>query len=127
MKRFIVSLAVLIGLLVPMLSPQFAAAETVDVFPTGCKAAICKDTSGGKNPIFGPDGVLTKATHIMAIFVGVVATIAIIISGLMMITSGGDATKSANARRALSYSMVAVVIAIMAQLIVSFVLDNIAP
>lgn len=127
MKKILVTLALLTGLLMPTLAVQAASAETVDVFPSGCTAAICKDTSKNKNPIFGPDGVMTKATHILAIFVGVVATIAIIVSGLMMITAGGDATKTANARRALAYALVAVVIAIMAQLIVSFVLDNIAP
>jgi len=127
MKKLLVAFAILMSLLSPALALQSASAETVDVSPDGCTAAICKDKSGSKNPIFGPDGIMTKATHILAIFVGVVATIAIIISGLMMMTAGGDATKTANARRALSYALVAVVVAIMAQLIVAFVLDNIAP
>ncbi len=127
MKRLFVSLALLFGLLLPGLATQVAAADTVNVFPDGCTAAICKDSNGGKNPIFGPDGVMTKATHILAIFVAVAATLAIIIAGLMKITAGGDATKTANAHRALSYALVAIVVALMAQLIVSFVLDKIAP
>ncbi|HKR82324.1 MAG TPA: hypothetical protein VJR27_05010 [Candidatus Saccharimonadales bacterium] len=119
----------LAALVVPMASVGVGWADSVSVFPSGCGADICKDNSAGakSNPIFGPQGIMTEIIHILAIFVGVVAVISIIVAGFMMITAAGDSTKVSNARRALLYAIMGLVVAAIAQTIVVFVLDRVAP
>lgn len=131
MKRRI-ALAVssmLISIFLPVTVLGVAHADSVTVFPSNCTADICKDNASGakKNPLFGPSGVLTEVIHILAIFVGVVATFSVLIAGFMAITAAGDSTKVANARRALLYAIIGLFIAAIAQTIVVFVLDKIAP
>jgi hypothetical protein len=122
-------LSAFVMVLVPLVSVGLVHASAVTVFPSNCTADICKDNAADakKNPLFGPSGVLTEVIHILAIFVGVVATISVLIAGFMAITAAGDSTKVANARRALLYALIGLFVAAVAQTIVIFVLDRIAP
>ncbi|HSX08474.1 MAG TPA: hypothetical protein VLG11_06310 [Candidatus Saccharimonadales bacterium] len=122
----VVGLVLAANLAVAGLGIANAKVAAVDVLPTGCTADICKDKSSG-NPLYGPSGVMTKIIHLLAIFVGLVAIFSLIISGLMMITAGGDASKVSNARRAFAYALIGLVVAALAQTIVAFVLTKIAP
>ena len=60
-----------------------------DVFKGVCSdlqaqsSTVCKSKDlGGKNPIFGPEGVLTVAINIISIIVGVVALIFVILMNM---------------------------------------------
>lgn len=57
--------------------------------------------------------------------VGVVAVIIIIIAGIMMSTSFGDSGKVRKAKSAILYSVIGLVVAVLAAAIVNFVLDGI--
>lgn len=129
MKRLMLAFVTLaIGVCTPVAVLGVAsAASPVQVFPSGCGANICKESAGKTNPIFGPSGVMTEVIHLLAIFVAVVSTITVIVAGIMMSTAAGDAAKVANARRALLYAAMGLLIAAVAQGIVAFVLNNVAP
>lgn len=90
------------------------------------KPAICSDnqTNSKDNPIIGPNGLVTKGVKILALIVGIAAVVSIIISGIRFILSSGDPNNVNNARQALIYSLVGLIIAAMAQAIASFILNK---
>ena len=103
-----------------------------DVFKGVCSdlqaqsSTVCKSKDlGGKNPIFGPEGVLTVAINIISIIVGVVALIFVILGGLKFITSGSNPQDVSKARETVIYALVGLMIAGLAQVIVQFFLKKI--
>jgi hypothetical protein len=110
------------------LSPSVSA---VDVLP-GCggnSAVATSATCQGRNnvnndPISGNNGILIKATRIIATVTGIVAVIMLIIGGFRYVSSGGDASKVASAKNTIIYAIVGVAIAISAGAIVTFVLGK---
>jgi hypothetical protein len=131
-------LLVVLGLVLPILvlsTPQFANAvnvidpvcnqDNIRSLPPEEQPAVCKDNNpGGENPIVGKNGVLTRAIQIIAVIVGIASVFSMVISGFRMITSGGDGGKVASARTGVIYSLVGLVVAASAQIIVSFVLSR---
>jgi hypothetical protein len=109
------------------------SARAVDVLSGPCGSggsgtpAVCKDDSSGSstNPIFGPSGILTIAIKLISLFIGVIAIIVIVISGLRFVFSNGDSNAAAGARTAIIYSVVGLIVAALAQVIVAFVLNNV--
>ena len=76
----------------------------------------CNGTSVGK---------LTSAiVGILSIIVGIAAVIVIIIAGFKYITSGGEASKIANAKTTLIYALVGLVVVALAQFIVHFTINT---
>ncbi|HET7640350.1 MAG TPA: hypothetical protein VFK47_16620, partial [Ktedonobacteraceae bacterium] len=65
-----------------------------------------------------------KASNIIATLAGIAAVIMVIISGFMYVTSGGDPSKVNNARATLLYSIVGVVVIVMARTIIVFVINK---
>lgn len=128
------NLAIASGLIVFMFafSPQAAGAQE-NVFKDVCSnaklrnenPAVCRDAEQRGNPLFGPDGILTKIINIISLLVGIAATIMIIIGGLRFITSGSNPQDAAGARETVLYALVGLVVAAMAQIIVRFILFNI--
>ncbi len=131
-KKLLISLATITALLAPAAALQPAYA--VDVLGndgSACKnsdatskPAICKDNStNASNPIYGKDGILTAVINILAKIVGVVSVIIIVIAGVRMILAQ-DPNASSNARRGVISAVVGLVIALLAQALVSFVLSK---
>lgn len=108
-----------------------AMAAQEDVFQEVCTKApqstVCKSKGNGTdNPLFGPNGVLTSAIGIISIIVGIVAVIMIILGGFKLVTSGSNPQDVAKARETIIYAIVGVIIALLAQVIVQFVLKEIS-
>lgn len=128
-KRFTVIVSLILGLSMPMFMSMTPAAA-ITIVPNcgsgsaGGKPAVCKDLSSGAgstNPIIS---VIKAAISILSYIVGVAAVIGIVASGIRMIASGGDPNAISSARSGLLYSLVGVVVVILAQIIVVFVLDK---
>lgn len=127
----IFAIAALLAL--PLLTVPAYAQPKVDVFDRGvCKnadtnqSAVCKDKAVGttdNNPISGSEGVLTKIINLLTVIVAIVAVITIIMAGLKFITSSTNPQDVANARERIIYSVVALVIAALAQFLVRFILN----
>lgn len=131
MKR-IITLLVILGF---MGLPVFVTpAAAVDVIGPACQnadpanlPAVCRPNPNPStsNPLFGPDGILTTAVNLLSILAGVIAVFVIIISGAKMITSAGDSNSVKEARNALLYAVISLVIVASAQIIVRFILNKI--
>jgi cytochrome bd-type quinol oxidase subunit 2 len=113
-----------------LLAPATPALAATDPFGGVCSnpgtsdAAVCKDKTT-KNPITGPNGLIIKATRVLAVIAGVAAVIMIIVSGLRYILSEGDPAKASQARNGLIYALVGLIVIIAAQSIITFVIDRI--
>lgn len=129
MRSISLSFARLVAiLLLPFVIGLSAQVAAVDVFPCEGKAVstdVCQNVkdpaNAGKNPIIG---LVKSVITVLSIIIGVAAVIAIIVGGLSLITSSGDAQAIANARRSIIYALIGVVIVLIAQALVAFVLNK---
>lgn len=127
MRRIALSLAMMMTLLTAM--P--ATAGAFDPFGGACgggnsDSAACK--ANGSDPIAGPNGVLVKATNIIAFFAGAIAVIMIIVSSIKLITSGSDMSTGSRtdtdveeARRGIANALLGLVVILLAKFIITYV------
>jgi hypothetical protein len=126
MKR----LAFLIAALVCLMLPATAIAASYNPLSDACgsgggAASSTTCDTNGSDPIAGPNGVIEKATIIIASISGIVAVIIIVIAGFMFGLSNGDAQKAASARMAIIGALVGLVIIAAATSIITFVVGKI--
>ncbi len=69
-------------------------------------------------------GVVRSAINLLSIVVGVAAVIMLIIGGLKFITAQGESSSVASARATIIYSIIGLVIVLLAQVIVRFVISE---
>lgn len=129
-KTLLISLACTLSLALPFVVT--AQAHAIDIINPACQTAqtadkpsFCNQPVQTENPIFGPDGLVTKGLSIFALVIGIIAVIVIIISGLRMVVSGGDSNTITASRNAIIYAVVGLVIAAIAQSLVVFLLRRI--
>lgn len=105
-----------------------APALAVDPLDNACKgaankAAVCEEDK--QETISGRGGILYRVTQLISAIAGVAAVIAMIVGGFMYVLAGGDAAKAATARNTLIYAAVGLVVIVLAQSIISFVVNRI--
>lgn len=127
MIKFFTSLILVIALLLSStLLPLPAFAASNDKLFSSCSQApnspVCKDKNTTENPAVD---VIASAANIIAILTGLAAVIMIIISGLTMITSGGNQETVTNARKRLVAALIGLVIVVLAWTITRFVIDKV--
>ena len=128
MIRYLARLLPVLALAVAVLAvvaPAVPAYADTDPFKgiTCSKAsdsAICKNSNG--DPLTGPNGVLQKASTLIAIIGGAFAIIMMVLSGITYITANGDKEAIGKAKRTLIFSTVGLVILIMGRFIVGWVI-----
>lgn len=106
-------------------------ASAAEVFqPCNGSAAntdVCQDANaqagnnGSNNPIVD---IISAAIKVISFLIGAAAIIGIVVSGIRMTTAGGDSQAVASARSALIYSLIGVAVAVLAQVLVAYVLDK---
>jgi len=116
-KYLILTLGIITGFCAVALPVTVSA---IDVFPV-CRGgsndtAVCKGT-GDK-----VDSFINTAINVTLYILGAISVVMIIIAGVMYTTSAGDAAAVAKAKSTLMYSIVGLVVAILAYAIVNFVL-----
>lgn len=124
MCRLLVILTCVSVLLAPV------AALAYDPFSGPCsgngtgESTVCAniDTS---NPLIGSNGLIVKIGYILAILSGIAAVVTIVVSGLLYITSGGDAAKAKGARDAIVSTVIGLVVIALASTLIAFVLSRI--
>ena len=79
----------------------------------------------GTNPLTGNQGVITSITNIVALIAGTAAVVVIIVAGLQYVVANGDSTKITNARNAIIYAVIGLIVIIVARGIILFVLGKI--
>lgn len=90
--------------------------------PSFCEDQIRNPNSINQNPIYGPNGIVTKVINVLSIIVGIAAVIFIIVAGFRFIVSGDNSQEINQQREYIIYALVALAIVALAQAIVRFVL-----
>ena len=83
----------------------------------------CTDTTGSPTV----QSVVRAGISLLSYLVGIAAIILIIVGGFKYITSGGDSNKVGSAKSTILYALIGLVIAVLAQVLVRFVLAKAAP
>jgi hypothetical protein len=139
-KKLLLIIGIITALLAPVLigSPAFA----IDILngsggdsgpcnnpdATGSNTpAICNDNAANStdNPLFGPDGILTVSIKIISLIIGIMAIIMMIVNAIKLVTSGGDPKAVASGRDGIIYALIGLLVAVIAQLLVAFVLTEV--
>lgn len=92
-----------------------------------CNGANLQDAGGCNTAVDQSNKVsstLQALISILSIVVGIVAVIMLIIGGIRFVTSQGDGSSVAAARNTIIYAIVGIIVALMAQVIVKFVLGK---
>lgn len=72
------------------------------------------------------NNIVRRIVNILSIIVGVVAVIMIIVGGFRYVTSGGSDASVTGAKNTILYAVIGLIIVALAQVIVNFVLRNLA-
>lgn len=87
-------------------------------------ACTAANNQGTSDPVGGPNGLIAKASNIIAIVAGIGAVIMIIIGGIQFIASAGNAESAAKARKRITAGVIGIAIVVLAWAIVQFVVDH---
>jgi len=126
MRTLIITMVSLcIGLLVNPLSAmaKYDPAGGVTCKGQAASSAFCSGQTE-ENPISGSQGVLYRATKIVAFAAGAAAVNVVIVSSIRYITSGGDQQKIVTARNTLLNAAVGLIIVVLASALIFFVLGK---
>jgi len=106
----------------------------VDPFAESCSTAAAKKTNFCKQKdvaaseekagvgLLGRGGLITTITQTLIYVTGAVAVVMIVLGGFRYVLSSGDSNSTKAAKDTILYALIGLVIAIFAQIIVSFVL-----
>ena len=124
MKKSIISIAIMTcavfgaSVLFTASLPGSASAQVSE----GINTATTSEMKG--KSIDGKDGLIKTVVNVLLWAVGILSVIMIIFSGFRYITSAGDASKTKSAQSTLIYSVVGLIVAIMAYAIVNMVINR---
>ena len=128
MRRLIIAMIFAACVLGGMQSYAFAQGDNpvnqVDCSGAVANSPVCQGINNNTNPLFGPNGILTRAANIFALITGVVATFMVIIGGLRYVNSAGDPAKTNSAKNTILYSAIGVAVAASAGIVARFILSR---
>ena len=124
MKKSIISIAIMTCAVfgASVLSTASLSGNASAQVSKGIDTATTSEMKG--KSIDGKDGLIKTVVNILLWAVGILSVIMIIFSGFRYITSAGDASKTKSARSTLIYSVVGLIVAIMAWAIVNMVINR---
>ena len=124
MKKSIISIAIMTCAVfgVSVLSTASLSGSVSAQVSKGIDTATTSEMKG--KSIDGDSGLIKTVVNILLWAVGILSVIMIIFSGFRYITSSGDASKTKSAQSTLIYSVVGLIVAIMAWAIVNMVIKR---
>jgi hypothetical protein len=126
LKTFIAIVVMQFGILLPVNASLVLAQNTADVSCgasgniIGCTATNAPDSTADQKV----NDLIGNAIRIFQIVVGLISVFMIILGGLKYITSGGDSGKVGEAKNAILYAIIGLVIVGVAEIIVRFALNR---
>lgn len=96
------------------------SAQAADGVKKGITTATTTDMQN--KSIAGEGGLISILINFLLWAVGILSVVMIIFSGFRYITSAGDASKTKSAQTALTYSIVGLIVAVLAWVIVKMIL-----
>lgn len=124
MKRTMIALALMAGVLLPAVAVQPVSAQ----IDQGSKDAACAGLGAVGESCSSQDAsgsitrLLRTVISLLSWVVGIVSIIMMIVGSLKYITSNGDSNAINSAKSTITYALIGVVIAALAQVLVQFVL-----
>jgi hypothetical protein len=125
MKRILLSISILAGLLFGGAGALAPAAVYADAAGEICQGIGSVDGSGRCAGGTRLTTVVRRIINILSIIIGIVAVIMIMVAGFKYITANGDSGNLSSAKTTLIYAIVGLVVVALAQFIVKFVLDKV--
>ena len=124
MKRLLTLTAALVATIGVGILGVVAQASAIGTISDGANSA-----RGTQQPLnlFGNSGVFSEISSVLLFIVGAIAVIMIVIGGLRYVISGGDASQVQAAKNTILYSLVGIIIAILAYAAVNFVINSFVP
>ena len=124
MKKSIISIAIMTCAVfgTSVLSTASLSGSVSAQVSKGIDTATTSEMQG--KSIDGDSGLIKTVVNILLWAVGILSVIMIIFSGFLYITSSGDASKTKSAQSTLIYSVVGLIVAIMAWAIVNMVIKR---
>lgn len=124
MKKSIISIAIMTCAVfgASVLSTASLSGSVSAQVSKGIDTATTSEMQG--KSIDGDSGLIKTVVNILLWAVGILSVIMIIFSGFRYITSSGDASKTKSAQNTLIYSVVGLIVAIMAWAIVNMVIKR---
>ena len=124
MKKSIISIAIMICAVfgASVLSTASLSGSASAQISEGINTATTSEMKG--KSIDGDNGLVKTVVNVLLWAVGILSVIMIIFSGFRYITSAGDASKTKSAQSTLTYSVVGLIVAIMAYAIVNMVINR---
>ena len=120
-KLAVVGIVAVLGLAAPLvLAPNSLAACT--------DPKTCIDEGTSKANTGGPSslpGFVTNLVKVMLFIVGTLSVVMIIYGGIKYTTSAGDSSKITSAKNTIMYSIIGLVVSVLAYTIISFVMANV--
>ena len=124
MKKSIISIAIMTCAVfgASVLSTASLSGSVSAQVSKGIDTATTSEMQG--KSIDGDKGLIKTVVNVLLWVVGVLSVIMIIFSGFRYITSAGDTSKTKSAQSTLIYSVVGLIVAIMAWAIVNMVINR---
>ncbi len=126
LKSFFIAGVLLLAVL-PLATSQPAFADCIsDPTSAGCPCAL-NSSSAACQDLSKPDGlsnILKNATNIVLFIAAALAVIMIIYGSIRFMTAHGNEKQVESARLIVTYSVIGLIIAILAYALVNFVLSN---
>lgn len=122
MKKIALFAAILtvLGLAVAHIAP----AHAINVFPNCAGDTSSTVCSGTSDKLFGAGGFWNRILTTFTYIIGAISVLMIVIGGIRYVTSNGDQNSVTSAKNTILYSVVGLVVAILAYAIVTFVITN---
>lgn len=124
LRALSLSLVIIVSFAMLVLSAPVFAADPLDPVcngTAGSASTACRSRTT-ENPLLGPTGIITRVIQLIVLFTGVASVIVIMIGGFKYLVSAGDSAKVSNAKDTILYAVIGLVVAVVAQAIVSLVL-----
>lgn len=135
MRKILISISafLLLTLTILSISVTVSAQEVTEEIQNGLCAGANLDFSNTwnacdqeNNALDRVSTIIRRIVNLLSIVVGVVAVIMIIIGGFRYVTSGGSDASVTGAKNTILYAVIGLIIVALAQLLVNFVLSNLA-
>ncbi len=110
----------------PVAAATAPAEPTCDGSLSLQQGANCSKGTDQQTDLFGDTGVFRTITNVLLFLVGAIAVIMLIIGGIRYTISGGDKSQVESAKNTIMYSIIGIIVVILAYAIVNFVIDNLS-
>lgn len=101
-------------------SPSYAGVQC-----SGAAAASPVCSAPTTDPLTGKNGIIVKATNLIALIAGIAAVIMIIVAGIKFITSQGDSGSVSDARKTIIYACVGIAVIVLSRTIITYVVSKV--